>query len=61
MKENCDKFGNPKDNNVTDKQVKAIKSLKDKMKEENLVCFDTDKTRQMLEATLVKQNVSRET
>ena len=44
MKENCDKFGNMKENNLTKKQVGAIKSLKDKMEEENLVCFETDKT-----------------
>jgi hypothetical protein len=44
MKEHCDKFGNVIENNLTEKQVKAIKTLKCKMKEEELVCFETDKT-----------------
>ena len=44
MKENCDKYGNMKENNLGDKQVEAIKSLKDRMKKEELVCFETDKT-----------------
>ena len=44
MKENCDKYGNMKENNLGDKQVVAIKSLKEIMKKEELVCFETDKT-----------------
>ena len=41
---NCDKFGNIKDNNLDKKQFETIRSLNKKMKEENLVCFKTDKT-----------------
>ena len=44
MNENCDKYGNVIENNLSEKQVKAIKSLKEKMKDDNLVCFETDKT-----------------
>jgi hypothetical protein len=44
MKENCDKFGNMLENNLSEKQVKSIKSLKSKMKDEDIVCFETDKT-----------------
>jgi hypothetical protein len=44
MSEHCDKFGNMNENNLSDKQVNAIKSLKEKMKNDNLVCFETDKT-----------------
>ena len=44
MNENCDKFGNVTENNLSEKQVKAIKTLKEKMKDEDLVCFETDKT-----------------
>ena len=44
MKENCDNRGNLLENNLTVKQVKAIKELKTKMKNDNLVCVETDKT-----------------
>ena len=44
MNEHCDKFGNVNENNLSEKQVKAIKSLKEKMKNDDLVCFETDKT-----------------
>ena len=44
MKEHCDKKGNMKENNLTKEQVKTIKELKDKIKSENLVCIETDKT-----------------
>ena len=44
MKEHCDEKGNIKDNNLTKEQVKTIKELKDKIKNENLVCIETDKT-----------------
>ena len=41
---NCDKFGNIIENNLSVKQVKAIKELKTKMSNEGLVCYKTDKT-----------------
>ena len=41
---NCDKVGNILENNLSGKQVKAIKDLKTKMKQEGLVCYKTDKT-----------------
>ena len=44
MNENCDKFGNVTENNLPENQVKAIKTLKEKMKDDDLVCFETDKT-----------------
>ena len=42
MKENCDEKGNMLEGNLTVEQVKAIKDLKMKMKNENLVCVETD-------------------
>ena len=33
-----------KENNQTKEQVKTIKELKDQIKDENLVCIETDKT-----------------
>ena len=44
MKEHCDVHGNQLESNLDDKQVKAITDLKNKMKNENLVCIETDKT-----------------
>ena len=44
MKEHCDEKGDLLDNNMTMKQGKAIKDLKVKMKKEDLVCIETDKT-----------------
>ena len=44
MKEHCDNKGNVLENNLTVKQFKAIKELKNKMENENLVCVETDKT-----------------
>ena len=44
MKGNCDKFGNLKENNLEKRQVDAIRSLKDKIEKEDLVCVETDKT-----------------
>ena len=44
MEEHCDEKGNLLDGNLTTEQVKAIKNLKMKMKNENLVCVETDKT-----------------
>ena len=42
MKEHCDDKGNMLENNLSVEQVKAIKELKTKMKNENLVCVETD-------------------
>jgi hypothetical protein len=44
MKEHCDDKGNVLENNLSVEQFKAIKELKTKMKNENLVCVETDKT-----------------
>ena len=44
MKDNCDKSGNLKESNLSKKQVNSIKTLKDNMKDEDLVCMETDKT-----------------
>ena len=44
MKEHCDEKGNLIENNLTVDQINAIKGLKTKMKNENLVCVETDKT-----------------
>ena len=57
MKENYDKFGNMKETNLTNKQVESIKSLKEKMENENLVCFETDKTGKF--ALDTKENYNR--
>ena len=43
-KEHCDNKGNLIDNNLSVEQLKAMKNLKMKMKTENLVCVETDKT-----------------
>ena len=40
----CDRHGNLKGNNLNEEQRNTIKNLKKKMKEEELVCFKTDKT-----------------
>ena len=40
----CDRFGNLKENNLNENQRATINDLKKKMKEEELVCFKTDKT-----------------
>ena len=44
MKEHCDKHGNMLENNLDVKQMETIKKLKKKMQDENLVCYKTDKT-----------------
>ena len=44
MEKNCDKHGNVIDGNLTEKQVKTIKDINNKIKEEDLVCFESDKT-----------------
>ena len=43
-KKNCDKSGNVLNNNLSTGQINAIRSLKTKMAEENLICYKTDKT-----------------
>ena len=40
----CDRFGNLRESNLDKEQRKTIKELKAKMKEEELVCYKTDKT-----------------
>ena len=40
----CDNFGSIFKNNLNEKQLKSIKELKTKMKDEELVCYKTDKT-----------------
>ena len=44
QKEHCDKYGNIIENNLDDNQLKAIKGLKNKIQKDNLVCYTTDKT-----------------
>ena len=51
-KENCDKFGNILKNNLNDKQMKNLKNLKSRIKEEGLVCSQTDKTGKLTLDTL---------
>ena len=41
---NCDKYGNVLKNNMSKSQMDAIRNLKTKISEENLVCYKTDKT-----------------
>ena len=43
-KKNCDKFGNVLDNNLSEQEIRTIKNLKSRIKEEELVCYETDKT-----------------
>ena len=43
-KKNCDRFGNLKENNLNEEKRNTIKDLKKKIKDEELVCFKTDKT-----------------
>ena len=40
----CDRFDNLKENNLNEEKRDTIKGLKKKIKEEELVCFKTDKT-----------------
>ena len=42
--ENCDTFGNLLDNNINETQQKNLKNLKSRIKQEGLVCSQTDKT-----------------
>ena len=44
---NCDKSANLLKNSLTKKQLRGIKNLKSKMKNENLACGETDKTGKM--------------
>ena len=55
--ENCDKSGNIVENNLRDKQLKNVKNLKSRMKKENLVCGETDKTGKLTLDTL--ENMSK--
>ena len=50
--ENCDKFGNVIDDKIKDKQLKDIKKLKNRIKNENLACGETDKTGKLTLDTL---------
>ena len=50
--EHCDKFGNLIDNNLTKTQLKTIKNLKQRIKDEGLTCGETDKTGKMTLDTL---------
>jgi hypothetical protein len=43
-KDHCDQFGNIIENNLDEKQQESIKTLKRKMQDEELVCYTTDKT-----------------
>ena len=42
--QNCDKFGNILKNNLSKHQIEALRNLKSKISDENLVCTKTDKT-----------------
>ena len=44
MIDHCDEKGNMLDTNLSDEQTKAIKDLNTKIKNEDLVCLETDKT-----------------
>ena len=55
--ETCDKFGNVIDNNLSDTQLRTIKNLKSRMKNEEIVCGETDKTGKLTLDTL--ENVSK--
>ena len=53
----CDRSGNVLDNNMTKSQLKGIKNLKFRMKDENLDCGETDKTGRLTLDTL--ENMSK--
>ena len=57
QKDNCDKFGNIVDNNLNKTQLKTIKNLKQRMKEEHLALGETDKTGKLTLDTL--DNISK--
>ena len=40
----CDPYGNILENNLDTEQLKTVNKLKQRMEEENLVCYATDKT-----------------
>ena len=42
--EHCDTFGNVLENNLSGTQLRDLKKLKSRIKEESLVCSQTDKT-----------------
>ena len=56
-KEHCDKSGNVFDNNLKEEQLKDIKNLKERIKEEGLICGETDKTGKLTLDTL--RNMSK--
>ena len=56
-KKHCDKFGNVIENNLTKTQLKEIKSLKSRLKNEGLACGETDKTGKLTLDTL--ENISK--
>ena len=57
INENCDTFGNILDNNISKTQMKNLKKLKSRIKQENLICSQTDKTGKMTLDTL--ENVTK--
>ena len=54
--ENCDKYGNIIENNLDPKKIKTIKELKNRIKEEKLVLYETDKTGKFTLDTLKNYN-----
>ena len=55
--ENCDKFGNILENNLSKTQLKEIKNFKSRMDKEGLACGETDKRGKMTLDTL--ENMSK--
>ena len=47
-KDNCDSFGNVLDNNLSKKELKDLKNLKARIKNEGLICGETDKTGKLI-------------
>ena len=56
-KEHCEKFGNIRENNLSESQLKDIKKLKNRMKNEGLAGGETDKTGKLTLDTL--ENISK--
>ena len=52
MNEKCDKFGNILENNLSKSQLRDMKNLKSRIKNEHLVCGETDKTGRLTLDTL---------
>ena len=55
--ENCDKFGNVSDNNLSKTKLKTMKNLKTRINKEGLICSQTDKTGKLTLDTL--ENVTK--